>query len=456
VPIDIGKKTWLVDLVAEALAGYDPVAARMRLPREVRDPDPEGPSLEARARMLVVRSLRRRLVEPGAPEGPAEEAAAFLAPVEEHVALLLDLALLHGGPFDADRRRAELGAVFAAAFDDLGVALACEPDPVTGDVSGAVTRKALVRAGSELRHRGFPPGDPRGGIRLYAGTVAVQRRLLARIALSRHRRGALDPGSVRDYLAYAAQELMLLVEALAGLSAAGVPSDRTWRRTVARQIRRLRLPRRADRAARRAAGAPRPPEEAAREAPAKMRTFLVEQLLLASLSDPPTIERTAYVQAFADAAQISGEQLAAMQVEAAAFQADHKAWFRAFGLPEEPEWEGLAEEWNALGEHMIERVAAVVTENLGAIAAEIRQTGELGQLLAKAAAGKTLSAVEKRKVKEQLIDLAKAVPALAIFAAPGGLLLLPLLAKVLPFNFLPSAFQPEAGKKPGATRPGDG
>ncbi len=451
MPVDLARKSWLEDLVSEALAGYDPAAARMRLPREVRDPDPEGPSLEARARMLVVRSLRRRLVEPGDAEGPAEEAAAFIAPVAEHVALLLDLALLHGGPFDPAHRRAEVGAVFAAAFDDLTVALACQPDPVTGDVSEAVTRKALARAGSELRQRGFPPGDPRGGIRLYAGTVAVQRRLLARIALSRHRKGSLEPEPVREYQAYAVRELTLLVEALAGLSAAGAPPDRAWHRVVARQIRRLDLPRAAGRAARRAAAAPRSAQDAARDAPAKMRTFLVEQLLL-SLGDAPSPERASYVQAFANAAQISPEQLAAMQVEAAAFQADHKAWFRAFGLPEEPEWEGLAEEWNALGEHMVERVAAVVTENLGAIATEIRQTGELGQLLAKAAAGKTLSSVEKRKVKEQLIDLAKAVPALAIFAAPGGLILLPLLAKVLPFNFLPSAFQPDGGKKP--PRPG--
>jgi hypothetical protein len=39
--------------------------------------------------------------------------------------------------------------------------------------------------------------------------------------------------------------------------------------------------------------------------------------------------------------------------------------------------------------------------------------------------------------------VAKAIPALAIFAAPGGLLLLVALAKVLPFNLLPSAFQDE-------------
>jgi len=71
---------------------------------------------------------------------------------------------------------------------------------------------------------------------------------------------------------------------------------------------------------------------------------------------------------------------------------------------------------------------------------ELKETGELGTLLAKAAAGQTLDATERKKVKAQLIDLAKAVPALAIFAAPGGMVLLPLLAKLLPFDLLPSAF----------------
>src|SRR5207302_1437760 len=71
---------------------------------------------------------------------------------------------------------------------------------------------------------------------------------------------------------------------------------------------------------------------------------------------------------------------------------------------------------------------------------EIRETGELAQLLARASAGSTLTAQEKAKVREQLVDVAKTIPALAIFAAPGGFLLLPLLVKLLPFNLLPSSF----------------
>jgi hypothetical protein len=41
-------------------------------------------------------------------------------------------------------------------------------------------------------------------------------------------------------------------------------------------------------------------------------------------------------------------------------------------------------------------------------------------LLAKAARGQTLTRDERRRMRAQLIDVAKAIPALAIFAAPGG------------------------------------
>ena len=65
-------------------------------------------------------------------------------------------------------------------------------------------------------------------------------------------------------------------------------------------------------------------------------------------------------------------------------------------------------------------------------------------LLAKAARGGTLTADERRRMREQLLDVAKAIPALAIFAAPGGMFLLLALAKVLPFSLLPSSFRDDA------------
>ena len=81
--------------------------------------------------------------------------------------------------------------------------------------------------------------------------------------------------------------------------------------------------------------------------------------------------------------------------------------------------------------------------------------GELSVFLGKLAIGQRLTSEERRRMRQELIDLAKAIPALAIFAAPGGLLLLAALAKVLPFSLLPSAFhgtRREAAAAPSAVR----
>ena len=142
--------------------------------------------------------------------------------------------------------------------------------------------------------------------------------------------------------------------------------------------------------------------------------------------------------------------MAAARVEAAAQHDGTLAWFEATAGAQD--WQALAQEWEATGDQLVEQVAGAVTQNWEALRLQLRETGELGQLLTKAAAGKALDAEEKRRVRAHLIDLAKAVPALAIFAAPGGMLLLPVLAKLLPFNLLPSAWD-RVGRKAGEATP---
>lgn len=437
----IEPKTWLAELVEEQVRGHDPVAARLRLPRDLRASDPEGLDPDGRARMLVARSLRRR---PADVDASDEE--TLRNTVDEHLSLLMDLALLLEIPHETERRRAELAAILAAAAGELDVALKAVPAPGGATPSPAVVRRALARAGERLLRIHHPPGDPEGGLPLYAGTVAIQRRLMARLALELYQRGAFDADAVLADLEQARDEELLLVETLAGLALADPLATQASRRVVGRQILRLGLD--ADRvaAARAAAAAPRDPEEIVADAPERFRPFLAEQLLLAALGMPPgSTPRTEYVARFTEAAGISPERLAEMQVEAASFHADHSDWFRAFGIPAVAEWAPIAENWNEFGDRIVDRVAAAVMENLDAIRTEVRETGELGTLLTKAASGQSLTSAEKAKVKAQLIDLAKAVPALAIFAAPGGLVLLPLLARLLPFGLLPSAF--EAKKK---------
>ena len=97
-------------------------------------------------------------------------------------------------------------------------------------------------------------------------------------------------------------------------------------------------------------------------------------------------------------------------------------------------------------DYMYDKVFLLVKKNVGNIMKEIEETKELSELLVKATTT-PLTMEEKQKVQDQLMDIAKTIPALAIFALPGGGILLPILIKVLPFNILPSSFQEEPASK---------
>jgi len=84
------------------------------------------------------------------------------------------------------------------------------------------------------------------------------------------------------------------------------------------------------------------------------------------------------------------------------------------------------------------QVITLVTRNKNRIIKELIESKELMILLTHAAK-RDLSASEKKKMKKQLLDLCKSIPALTIFLLPGGGLLLPLLIKFIP-QLLPSAF----------------
>ncbi|MEE8435141.1 MAG: DUF533 domain-containing protein, partial [bacterium] len=93
-----------------------------------------------------------------------------------------------------------------------------------------------------------------------------------------------------------------------------------------------------------------------------------------------------------------------------------------------------------LGENLKERASLVVRKNMKRVVNEIHETQELYNLLIKSTRT-SLSTEEKERVKNQLTDILKTIPALAIFALPGGGILLPVLIKLLPFNLLPSSFE---------------
>ncbi|MGV9003701.1 LETM1-related biofilm-associated protein [Flavobacterium sp.] len=88
-------------------------------------------------------------------------------------------------------------------------------------------------------------------------------------------------------------------------------------------------------------------------------------------------------------------------------------------------------------------VTVLVTRNKKRLIKEILESKELVQLLAKSTI-RDLDSVEKKKVKNQLLDICKTIPSLTIFLLPGGSLLLPILIKFIP-KILPSSFNENFG-----------
>lgn len=86
-----------------------------------------------------------------------------------------------------------------------------------------------------------------------------------------------------------------------------------------------------------------------------------------------------------------------------------------------------------------EEILRLLEKNKNAFLNELKESKELVFLLKKSITT-NLTVEEKQKVKEQMLDICKAIPAFAIFLLPGGSLLLPLLVKFIP-NILPSSYR---------------
>lgn len=86
-----------------------------------------------------------------------------------------------------------------------------------------------------------------------------------------------------------------------------------------------------------------------------------------------------------------------------------------------------------------ERWKKILLRNKDKLAVEVRESKELVQLIKKSRS-EELTPEEKEKVKQQLKDILKAMPAFAVFMIPGGSVLLPMMLKLIP-DLLPSAFK---------------
>ena len=161
------------------------------------------------------------------------------------------------------------------------------------------------------------------------------------------------------------------------------------------------------------------------------RQFVLEQAVLVTLVDDDQADaELAALETLAQRLGAERSELERALIRVTAFYLQNRDALRSLSQ---------TRSYSRLHRLLIDRAQAAVRQNTAALVTEIKETGELAKLLTLAST-RSLTREEQVKVKAQLVDLAKTVPALAIFAIPGGSFLLPVLIKALPFNVLPSAF----------------
>jgi hypothetical protein len=326
-------------------------------------------------------------------------------------------------------RRGRLLALLAAAGGEAESAARLFATPLANP---SPLEKLAEKTASRLTRRYLAEGGPFAGLPLHNGLCAIEARTCATLALASFEHERISPAAVALCGKAALHWRALLVELLAGLARAQ-ESGKESARGIEQVIRSQRLPVREARLLRRTLAQPRMPEQIAPELRGEaMRRFALTQLLLAALVDSRfEAGEVQFVERIARAVGVDADAVGRLEARVSDFYRENKDALAALRLAETPE---------GLPHALTTRLEAAVLDNLDRLLTEIRETRELAELLAKATSGQALNDDEKSKVRKQLIDLAKTIPALAIFAAPGGLLLLPILLKLLPFNLLPSSF----------------
>lgn len=89
-------------------------------------------------------------------------------------------------------------------------------------------------------------------------------------------------------------------------------------------------------------------------------------------------------------------------------------------------------------------IKQLIIKNKQALLSEIQKSQELVNLLGKSTY-KKLSINEKERIRLLLINVCRTLPAFTIFMLPGGMVLLPLFARLIP-QILPDSFRKKKSK----------
>ena len=443
-----GSSEWLFDLLRDAVASHRADEGVLRFNQADESPVPR-----ARARAYLKQIVRETGLLFGTPAQPSTalpnaktaEDQLLLAVVGTYARIALDIASLMKAP--EGPRLEQLLLLLAVLVGDRRVvqqllsALAQRPVAPIKDSCWRRVEWRLKKRGTSVS------GDPVYRLILHNASVYADAQAFGRLAIDFFSRGSLRIAAAERRLAFAARQKALLAEVLVGLACVERQPNFAAQRAILRQTQELAL---SWKQRMRLNGALKsffdtPPQIASLAGQVRsggLRRFVLEQTILGSLVDGSWSARdVAFIRSLAENLGVSTEELGGIEIEMAEFFASHRSILDVFRVSAGA---------GAMGEELVESMQRTLEKNFHRLMREVRGTGELSVLLTRAARGQKLSAQERRKMRTQLIDVAKAVPALAIFAAPGGILLLIALAKVLP---LQHSSQRVSGRVRGGPRP---
>lgn len=168
-----------------------------------------------------------------------------------------------------------------------------------------------------------------------------------------------------------------------------------------------------------------------KEVPDLYKLYLIDMAVLAVNSDISTLKnKMPLLNKLRKHIGISNKRLeySIMNIHRFVMENNHRITF----LQEKSSYEQLYGNFS-------KRWIKVLGRNKDKLVEELKESKELISLVNKSLT-EELTAEEKEKVKEQFKDIVKSVPALAIFMLPGGMILLPLILKIIP-DLIPSAFK---------------
>jgi hypothetical protein len=317
-----------------------------------------------------------------------------------------------------------------------------DPQPAGGRPLGASSQRDLCREiESRLAERALPSEHPLLDTPFHRFLVYTESRLVLRLAETLLR-GDYGEATLARLHGLAAVVRLGIIESVQGLVMADGVLDVAERRLVRELIDLGRFSREETAALEEGIDElPTMARLAAQIRAPTQRALVLRVVIAASLIDHDrSADEDEYVDRLAEAFEIPIHEVARLHLEAATnLQVAPDLGDRLSRL-------SALERFNRSGGRRIERV---VRQHLDALVVEAKQTGEIAQLLSKKA-NSDLSAAEQDRLEAALRDLIRAIPALAIFAAPGGAILLPILERILPFSLLPDSFRSQDEKRPKA------